>query len=123
MVGEDAIEIDAVGIGSGQAWVEVEEMAVGLESGSGEQGEHFPVFDPAEGLAGLVGEGRISAERVAVVAVKKLFFPIDAVPCPKCSVAAVGQGDLVVVIPLVFREVAEQLGIGHEDGEVEAASG
>ena len=36
MVGEDAIEIDAVGIGSGQAWVEVEEMAVGLESGLGE---------------------------------------------------------------------------------------
>ena len=107
MVGEDSVKILAIRVIGCSVGIEIEEKPGQPEAGFLKQREHFRVFDPADRLPGFVGGGWISGQRIAMLAVEKLFSAIEAVAGVQQSFATVGQGGLVIGIPLVFRQVSQ----------------
>ena len=126
VLGAEGDDCDDLGIFvNGLLFVEVCHGAVGVVSGIGEEFVKLDGGKPANGLAGVVlSTGFVGrGEAVVVFAVEGLGWVVDAVPCAKCGCLSAGQGDFVICIPLVFRELALDLREGLEDGEVEESAG
>ena len=104
--------------------VEVGDGFGDLESVVGEDGGEFVCFEPVDLFGAFVGveEGAVGGvEGVTMVADQEAGFGVEGVLCFDSGVGLVGEEEVTIVIPFVFRDLAIEFGVGDEGGEVEPA--